>query len=56
MTNLQLHRFNHLIEEMMIDELSEFETYEYLNLLKLWNLEFENQRTRSTLKRQMDLK
>lgn len=56
MTNLQLHRFNHLIEEMMIEELSEIETYEYLNLLKLWNLDFEYQRARSSLIRQIDLK
>jgi hypothetical protein len=56
MTNLQLHRFNHLMEEMMVEQLSELETREYLNLLKLWNLDFEYQRSRATLIKQMDLR
>jgi hypothetical protein len=55
MTNLQLHRFNHLITEMMAEQLSELETSEYLNLLKLWNLDFEYQRSRATLIKQMNL-
>ncbi len=56
MTNLQLHRFNHLMEEMMIEQLSEIETREYLNLLKLWNLDFECQRSRASIIKQMDLR
>jgi len=54
MTNLQLYRFNYLIEEMMVEQLSEIETSEYLNLLKLWNLDFEYQQSRETLIKQMN--
>jgi len=54
MTNLQLYRFNHLIEEMMVEQLSEIETFEYLNLLKLWNIDFEYQQSRARLIKQMN--
>ncbi len=54
MTNNQINRFNYLIEEMLAENIKDTEINEYLNLLKLWNIEFEYNRKRTVILAELD--